>query len=155
MNITFLDEHPEFVPHLAAWCYSEWKQFYGEKTLGDVVDYFSSNRNRERLPITYVAVEANDPLGTITLDVEDLDLRGYENISPWLVCLYVAETARARGIARKLIHHAMAEAVRLKIGTLHLWTENLEDVYGSLGWRVVERTRFHNHDITVMRRDFC
>ncbi len=120
----------------------------------DVRAYFAANTSRDHIPITYVAVEQGRLRGTVTLDVEDLDLRGYENVSPWLVCLYVDKVDRGRGLGRELIHHAMDEALRLNLSSLHLWTENLEPMYLQLGWQVLERTQFHGHNITVMRRDF-
>lgn len=154
MAIHFLEERPGFIPQLAAWCHEEWKDFYGGKTVDDIRAYFAANTSRDQIPITYVAVDDGQPCGTVTLDVEDLDLRGYENISPWLVCLYVEKSHRGRGLGGQLIQHAMAEASRLKLSSLHLWTENLEPIYLKLGWRALERTQFHGHDITVMRRDF-
>jgi len=42
----------------------------------------------------------------------------------------------------------------LKLSSLYLWTKNLEPMYLQLGWRVLERTHYHGHDITVMRCDF-
>ena len=155
MEIQFLAEHTGSIPQLAAWCHAEWKDFYGGKTVEDVRLYFTANTSRDLLPITYVAVEEGRLCGTVTLDVEDLDLRGYEDVSPWLVCLYVEKAQRGRGLGRRLIQHAMAEALRLKLASLHLWTENLEAMYLKLGWRALEQTQFHGHDITVMRSDFC
>lgn len=154
MEIHFLEEHPNFIPRLATWCHEEWKDFYGGKTVEDVRAYFAANTSRNHLPITYVAVEEGRLCGTVTLDVEDLDLRGYEDVSPWLVCLYVEKSHRRRGLGRHLIQHAMEEALRLKLSSLHLWTENLESIYLQLGWRMLERTQFHGHEITVMQRDF-
>lgn len=154
MEIHFLDEQTAFIPQLAAWCHAEWKDFYGGKTVEDVRAYFAANTSRDHLPITYVAVEEGRLCGTVTLDVEDLDLRGYEDVSPWLVCLYVEKNHRGRGLGGRLIRHAIDEALRLKLSSLHLWTENLEPMYLRLGWRGLERTQFHGHDIVVMRRDF-
>ena len=154
MVIHFLEEQTGFIPQLAAWCHAEWKDFYGGKTVEDVQAYFAANTSRDRLPISYVAVEEGQLCGTVTLDAEDLDLRGYEDVSPWLVCLYVEKAHRRRGLGRHLIQHALEEALRLKLSSLHLWTENLEPMYLQLGWRVLERTQFHGHEITVMRRDF-
>ena len=154
MEILSLKEHAGFIPQLAAWCHEEWKDFYGGKTVEDVRAYFAANTRLDHIPITYVAFEEGRLCGTVTLDVEDLDLRGYEDVSPWLVRLYVEKAQRGRGLGRQLIHHAVNEASRLKVSSLHLCTENLESIYLQLGWRVLERTQFHGHDITVMRRDF-
>ena len=63
--------------------------------------------------------------------------------------------SHARGDATsKSDYDAVDEASRLKLPSLYLWTENLESMYLQLGWRMLERTQFHDHDITVMRRDF-
>ncbi len=154
MEISFLDEHPDFVPQLAAWCHEEWRDFYGAQTVGDVETYFAANTVRDRIPISYVAIEDGRLCGTVTLDVEDIDLHAYKDFSPWLVCLYVAESQRGRGLGRELIEHAVNEALRLKIPSLYLWTENLASLYQRLGWLVLERTQLQGHEITIMRRDF-
>lgn len=154
MEIHFLDEHPDCIPQLAAWCHEEWKDFYGEQTVADVERYFTANMVRDRIPLSYVAVEEGRPCGTFTLDVEDVDLHRYKDLSPWLVCVYVDKKHRGRGLGRRLIHHALDEALRLKVISLYLWTENLESLYTRLGWRMLERTRLHGHDITVMQLDF-
>ncbi len=154
MAIHFLAEHTGFIPQLAEWCHAEWKDFYGGKTVEDLRAYFAANTCCDIIPITYVAVEEGRLCGTATLDVEDLDLREYKDVSPWLVCVYVEKAHRGRGLGRQLIQHALEEALRLKVASLHLWTENLVATYSKFGWRVLERTQSHGHDITVMRRDF-
>ena len=73
------------------------------ETVEDVRAYFAANTRRNSIPITYVAVKEERICGTVTLDVEDLDLRGYEDVSPWLVCLYVDKAHRGRGFGRQLI----------------------------------------------------
>jgi GNAT superfamily N-acetyltransferase len=153
MEIHFLDEHPDFIPQVAAWCHEEWKDFYGEQTLEDVEAYFAAHTVRNRIPVSYVALENGRLCGTVTLDVEDVDLHRYRDFSPWLVCLYVNRSQRGRGLGRRLIQHAVEEALRLKVSSLYLWTENLEPLYQQLGWQILERTQLHGHDITVMRRD--
>ena len=120
MEIDFLEKHPGFIPQLAAWCHEEWKDFYGAKTVEDVATFFAANTSRDCIPITYVALEGGQLCGTVTLDVEDLDLRGYEDFSPWLVCLYVEKVERGRGLARWLIEHAIVEAARLELSSLYL-----------------------------------
>jgi N-acetylglutamate synthase-like GNAT family acetyltransferase len=66
----------------------------------------------------------------------------------------VEKAERGRGLGGRLIQHAIAEAVRLRLSSLFLWTENLERMYLELGWRVLEQREFHGRAITVMRRDF-
>ena len=154
MEIHFLEEYPGFIPQLAEWCHEEWKDVWGGKTVEEVRAYFAANTSREQIPITYVAVEEGRLCGTVTLDLEDLDLRGYEDVSPWLVCLYVEGAHRGRGLGRQLVYHAKAQAPGLKLSSLYLWTENLEPMYLQLGWRVLQWTQYHGRDITIMRCDF-
>ncbi len=154
MEIHFLEEHPGFIPQVAAWCLKEWKDFYGEQTTEDLERYFAANSVRDRIPLSYVAVEEGRLCGTVSLDLQDIDLLRYKDFSPWLVCLYVDKKQRGHGLGRRLIDHAVDEAVRMKTSSLYLWTENLAPLYEELGWRELERTQLHGHDITVMRRDF-
>ena len=60
----------------------------------DVRAYFAANTSLDQIPITYVAVEEGQLCGTVTLDVEDLDLRGTRmSRRGWSVSMWKEPTA--------------------------------------------------------------
>ena len=77
-----------------------------------------------QLPLVFVAVLNNQAVGTIGLDTSDFAKGPYAGAGPWLVCVYVDAKFRKRGIAAKLIEHALSFARdTLKLEHLWLWTE--------------------------------
>ena len=103
------------------------------------------------MPTTLVAVsEHGGLLGSVSL-VHD-DLPGYEHLTPWLASLYVKPEARGRGVGSRLVSAALAEAHRLGIRRLYLFTPEHEDYYSRRGWSYLERASAAGHPVTIMCR---
>ncbi len=102
------------------------------------------------LPTALVAFEGDEVLGTVALKPQDLDIRPH--LTPWLGGVFVLEKHRGHGIASLLITAMMAEAWRLKLAELYLWTPSAETLYTRQGWTVLERATYHDLQICIMHR---
>ncbi len=154
MEIRYLEENPEVVPVLAAWIFKEWSYLYPEMTLQGVVRFLGERGNRKRLPLTFVAIEAGQPVGTVSLTTFDMETRS--DLSYWLTSLYVAEPWRRRRIGSRLVETAETKAAELGISRLFLFTTDAAltgSFYAKLGWTVKEQTRYHSQPVTIMEKD--
>jgi predicted N-acetyltransferase YhbS len=95
-----------------------------------------------------LALEGEVLLGSVSL-VRD-DLPGREELSPWLASLYVPPERRSRGIGGALVDAAVAEARRLGVERLCLFTPRHEAYYAARGWAVLERTSTEGQPIVIM-----
>ena len=98
-------------------------------------EFFASiithSKQPDALPITFVAVEGEQLLGTVGLWRCDLITR--QDLYPWLAALYVDESARGKGLAGKLQEYVMDYAARAGYSELHLWSA-CRDFYERYGW---------------------
>ena len=147
-----LADRPDLIPTLARWFVDEWGDVDG-RPLPQVEEQLRGNLGRDTVPMTWLAMEGDVLVGTISLDRHDLP--GFDHLSPWLACLYVVREHRQRGIARRLVEHLIGHAQRIGVPVVYLWTWNLTSWYGTMGWRTIDHTEIAGHGITVMRRDLA
>jgi GNAT superfamily N-acetyltransferase len=67
--------------------------------------------------------------------------------------LFVLPQFRGLGIAKQLIHRVIQLAKRLGYSTLYLWTEDKQNMYSRMGWKVFENTEYAGAKITIMTYD--
>jgi predicted N-acetyltransferase YhbS len=154
MDIHSLGDHREVIPILAAWIYNEWSYLYPGTTLRDFEDLFRARINKNSLPLTLVAIEAGEPIGTASLKAFDMEKR--RDLTPWLTSLHVAEPWRRRGIGSSLVKAIEQKAEELGIGKLFLFSTvaaHVDPFYSRLGWRVKERTLYHSYPVIIMEKD--
>ncbi len=96
VRISYLVDHPEYVPQLAQWLFEEWDSILGEKTPEARTKKLQAHLNRDKLPIAWVAHTNDQLLGTAALRVHDL--QGREDLTPWLGGVLVGSDFRLRGI---------------------------------------------------------
>jgi len=100
VRISYLIEHPEYIPQLAQWLFEQWDTILCEKTPEIRLEKLKAHMNRDDLPIAWV-VHANGQLfGTAALGAHDLE--GREDLTPWLGGVFVSSHFRRRGIAAAL-----------------------------------------------------
>lgn len=156
MDIQYLGDHQEVIPILAAWIYSEWSYLYPGATLQDFEGLLRERINKKSLPLTLVALEAGEPVGTASLKAFDMETRS--DLTPWLTSLYVATPWRRRGIGSDLVKAIEQKAAELEIRKLFLFTTDAALValfYSRLGWIVKEKTIYHSYPVIVMEKDLC
>jgi GNAT superfamily N-acetyltransferase len=152
VRVAHLADHPKALPILSQWLFDEW----GHRSPGGTVQRMSlilkERMNRNRLPLALVALQNDQPLGTASLRIRELEIRSqYEY---WLGTLFVHETHRCRGVGTLLIGAAADEAKRLGIQELYLYTRQRQNeaLYSKLGWIPVERLEYQGRQAVIMKR---
>jgi hypothetical protein len=69
VQISYLIEHPEYIPQLAKWLFEQWGSTLGEKTPENRIKKLKTNLNRNKLPIAWVAHANGQLLGTAAFRV--------------------------------------------------------------------------------------
>ena len=98
--------------------------------------------------LTVVAHENGEVRGSASLIPHDMDTR--MELTPWLAGVFVAPEHRRRGIGAALVRRIMAEASRLNVPVLYLYTVHSETFYADLGWSLQEHTTYREQNIAIM-----
>ncbi len=154
MDILYLADRREVTPTLAGWIYNEWSYLYPEMTRNDVLNFLHERSNKEKLPLTLVAFEAGEPIGTASLRTFDMETR--RDLPHWLSSLYVTKPWRRKGIGSSLVGAVEKKAAELNIGKLFLFTTDAAlpgRFYSGLGWTVKETTTYHSYPVIIMEKD--
>jgi predicted N-acetyltransferase YhbS len=135
MKIEKLYDYIEMAEAVAKFLYDEFvSKSRSPFTFNDVLE-FMKKTNSDRLPITYVAIEHNECVGTVSLFENDLSTR--MDLSPWLASLVVRYDCRKRGVGEKLIEYALNEAKSFGYKKLYLKTEKHGSFYSKRGWNYI------------------
>src|SRR4029453_7094470 len=119
MQIRLLGDVPSAIPVLAEWFCAEWHDFDG-RSRSEIEVLLRHSLSRDALPVTFVALESTEVIGTVTLDVSDLP--HYDHLTPWLASLYVVPSRRRAGLGRALIKHLVTFALERGYSPIYLWT---------------------------------
>ena len=148
MRIEFLSDHPEALPKLAEWQHAEWGNLRPGDTLEKRMVRLAGMAKRHRIPLTVVALEGDEVLGSASLIQHDMETR--MELSPWLAGVFVGEAYRRRGIGAELVRRIMSEAAKFKVPLLYLYTVHSEKFYAALGWELQERTSYREQKVVIM-----
>lgn len=136
MQIVNLHDHPEWLPEVAHWIYTEFIETLRPTLTRAAVIAALQERQAQTLPLTYLGVVDGTCVATVSLVGNDLGAR--PEWSPWLASLYVLPAMRGQGCARRLIDHIQSVAAGLGHTTLYLRTETAAAYYRRLGWRQID-----------------
>lgn len=151
VTILSLAQRPELADELASWHYDQWAELYPGWTLNICRDELTAQNDADRIPTTLVAIDsAGQPGGTVSLLSHDLP--GRDDLSPWLGNLFVRTDLRGRGLGSLLLAAAVAEARRLGIAKLYLFTPGHEAFYTARGWIVIGHASTGGVPVTIMAR---
>jgi N-acetylglutamate synthase-like GNAT family acetyltransferase len=148
MTIDYLADHHETLQTLVQWQHREWGHVRGGETLEQRTARLGRSLNRDRIPLTVVALEAGEVLGSASLIAYDMETR--MELTPWLASVFVGEQYRRRGIGAELVRRIMKEAGKLDVPLLYLYTVHSERFYGALGWTFVECTPYRDQNVVIM-----
>ena len=148
MEIKYLADQTECVPILAKWFHEEWGYLSPECDLKERKERLRAKANRDVIPITFVAIDSGEPVGSASLVECDMD--SHSHLKPWLSSVYVQTSWRRHGIGTALLNRVIGEAGRHGFAKLYLWTPKAEKFYAERGWQVIERTTYKNENAVVM-----
>jgi N-acetylglutamate synthase-like GNAT family acetyltransferase len=145
----YLADQVDALPTVARWVFEEWGDTIPDLTLSKTEEVFRNRLNRDQFPMTLLAQHNSVPVGTACLQLEQM--RTHKHLRHWLGCVFVEPEFRNKGIGMTLVSRAIAEATQLATDALYLYTHRHEDFWGQLGWSVIERTRYNDLDVVIMR----
>jgi predicted N-acetyltransferase YhbS len=148
MTIDHLANHPHFLRTLAEWQHEEWGYLRAGDTVEARIGRLQSSVQIGRIPLTVVALDDGELLGSASLISHDMDTR--MELTPWLAGVIVAPEQRRKGIGAQLVRRIMAEAATLQVPMLYLYTVHSEKFYAKLGWSLQEHTGYHEQKIAIM-----
>lgn len=150
MRIEYLSENMAFRETIALWFMQEWGERYPERTL-EIWSETQTYPNKSKLPLTLVAIENNEVVGTVCLRTDGMTT--HQEWKAWLSYLVVPKEHRGRGIAKALIKKSEEIAQELGINELHLFTR-LEDpkLYANLEWEMAGRENYRGGMVSVMQK---
>lgn len=151
IQIESLADHPELVECIAGWHFTEWGHTDPSATLAGWTEGLRQRTKRGQIPTTYVALEGDEPLGSVTL-VEH-DMRTHPDLSPWLAGVYVIPERHHQGIGSLLVRHAVQQVVPMGVTRLYLYTHAARVFYEKLGWRFLEEDVYEGQAVAIMAID--
>jgi GNAT superfamily N-acetyltransferase len=151
VRISYLVEHPDYIPQLAQWLFEQWDSILGEKTPEARIKKLNAHMSRDQLPIAWVAHANGQLLGTAALRVHDLEER--KDLTPWLGGVFVGSQFRRRGIGAALCA-TVEEAARSRgIQTLYLFTLDKQAWYLRLGWKLLGPCIWYQRPGDIMSKE--
>jgi GNAT superfamily N-acetyltransferase len=151
LTIVPLADRPELIPVVGRWHWDAWGH---EDPIGSVetwTDGLRKRSGREAIPISWVALVDETPVGSVALVEHDMLTR--RDFTPWLSGLFVLPEYRRAGIGRALIRHCEETASALGVRRLYLYTTTAETLYAQLGWRPLTRERYGSEEVLIMAKD--
>ncbi len=148
-TITYLKDHPEHVPLLAEWAFKAWGHFNPNASVERAKTKLLEHLNDNQLPLAYVALSDNKPVGMCCLRTND-GIRA--DLTPWLGSLYVEPSLRSQGIGEQLIDAVLQKARSLGFPELYLLTfdETLPHWYKKLGWKLIGEDKLNGFPVSIM-----
>ncbi|MGN6828817.1 GNAT family N-acetyltransferase [Paucibacter sp. M5-1] len=141
-----LYQRPGLIEPVARLIYEEfWREVEGGYSVADLVAHLRRATDPDRIPLSLIAVEDGQLLGTINLIENDDAKRAH--LRPWLAAMVVSQGRRGEGIGSALVRALLAEAQRLGLPRLYFGTDG-PGFYARLGAQLHEQVR---DDFCIMR----
>ena len=133
-SIIPLSEKPELAEACAAWSYGEWGSQVPTRNLLQVLEDYKATASGVDLPVTWLAMFEDKPVGMVRL--KKIDHIDREDLKPWLGSLYVHPLHRGKGLGEKLctVVHKTAKDV-YGFDKIYLFTGTAAGLYRKLGYK--------------------
>ncbi len=90
----------------------------------------------DRLPQTYIALINDEVVGMYQFAMAD-DLYCRPDLYPWLINVYVDKNYRGKGICKEMMNTVPANAKKLGIKELYLYTKHI-GLYEKYDWKFIQ-----------------
>jgi GNAT superfamily N-acetyltransferase len=149
INIAYLKEYPQYVPVLAEWAFITWGHYNPSANVENAKQKFIEHLNDDCLPIAYIALLDDEPIGMCSLRVND-GIR--PNLAPWLGSLYVVPSYRSKGVGEEFVKIIVQKANSLSYSKVYLLSFDLTlpQWYQKLGWNLIGMDKLNGHPVSVM-----
>lgn len=148
--IDMLKNHPDAIPRLAQLSYELiGKKWVAGASVERAIERFKLHLNEETLPLTFVALDGDKPVGMCSLREND-GIR--PDLTPWLGSLIVDPEYQGQGIAQQLMDTVKAKAQTLHFNQCFLFAfdSKIPDYYARHGWSKIGMDEFQDKPVTVM-----
>lgn len=150
LEIKLLSECQTYIPTLADLWYEEISRHWVPNASVERAQInLIKHVNHEKMPMTFVALYENKPVGMASLRESD----GIQpEHTPWLGSLVVHPNYRKQRIGDALIEAVKSQAKHFGYKKIYLlaFDSTIPDWYVQLGWKKIGNDILFNHDVTVM-----
>lgn len=151
VRIINISDYPQAIEVISEWHYLEWGYLYPSETRDSFREELRQCLSTKVIPSTFIAIENNMIVGSISLLAKDMDVEINATWTPWLANLFVHPKYRNKGIGKKLIHHLVEYAMHQGIKELFLFTQWNKDFYERLGWSVIHKKNYNGEQVDIMK----
>jgi predicted N-acetyltransferase YhbS len=150
LRIVPLADRSDLTDAVARWHWDEWGHEDPHGSLESWTEGLRRRSGRDRIPISWVALLGNEPIGSVALI--DCDMATHPELWPWLSGLFVVPGSRVGGVGSALTAHCESAAAELGVRVLYLYTTTAEAFYRRRGWEVVGREVYGAEEVAVMSK---
>lgn len=153
IDIKLLVDCPEYIPYLSKLWYEQISKHWAPNASVDRArENLIKHSNRDKLPLTFVALINNQPVGMASLREND----GIQpHHTPWLGSLVVDPAYRGQKVGEQLILVVRNQASIFRYKKLYLlaFDSTIPTWYKKLGWKLIGTDQLFNHPVSVMDID--
>jgi GNAT superfamily N-acetyltransferase len=146
-------DHFSVVETVIGW---HWAEFGYEDPGGSAAEWQAellATFQRDRVPLGYVALDGESPVGSAELIEHDLASR--RDLSPWLAGVYVHPAYRHLGLGRRLVRTIEGVAGDLGFPRIYCFTETAAAFYEGMGWRWYAGDLLQGRAVTLLVRELA
>ena len=136
LTVSLLADSPASIEAVAEMRWREWGRPPEPEDPAWWLRIATREAGRDQLPVTFVARDADDVLGAVSLDHHDLDER--HDTSPWVTGMIVRGDRRGEGVGRTLMQHLEHWAAEHGIAEAWVGTDPAAGFYKRCGWTPLE-----------------
>lgn len=145
-----LADQPQLIPVLAEWFFEEWGSLDPRSSLKSMQDELGGYLHSDRIPLAIVCLQDSQPVASASLRIREME--SHPQYMHWLGGVYVHPDHRNKRVGSRLVEFTAAEARRLNVEDLFLYTRTRVNFYARLGWQVIEKPFYKGKVVSIMKR---
>lgn len=151
VEFIYLADQPHLLPVLAEWFYEEWGRHNPQSSLQSIKEELGGYLHTDRIPLAIVCLQDSRPVASASLRIREME--SHPQYMHWLGGVYVLPDNRGHQIGSRLVEFTAAEAQRLNVRELFLYTRTRVNFYARLGWQVIEEPVYKGKVVSIMKRN--